>query len=84
MPAIATVKKRNRAPKTMLKHSSIVWVVVRHTATGDKRVSVVDNREHAMEMAEAVADEAARNYGRGSASVFKGCLTMSTKPEMPK
>jgi hypothetical protein len=66
------------APKRDHRHprKSTVYVVVRHTRSGDVRQGVIDSEQYAMEMAERVADEAARAYGEGSASVFKATLTL--------
>lgn len=81
-------KKSNKVAPPRKQRTFPVWVVVRHTRAGDHRIAVIDNkipynREHAMSMAEDIANEAAQNYGQGSASVYKGTLTLAVKPEMP-
>lgn len=67
-----------------MKRKFEVFVVVRHTRSGDNRVCVLDNREQAMSTAEDVADEAATNYGYGSTSVFKGTLMLKGTALQPK
>lgn len=79
-----TFRKRSRKvvpPST--ENTFNVYVVVRHTRAGDKRIAVVDDRDAAMRQAENIADEAAANYGHGSASVFKAILTLAKEAEQP-
>ena len=88
-------KTFNKASKKVVPSDKVrhfdVYVVVRHTRGGDdyKRVLFEKKypsgkaREHAMEIAEDIANDAARDYGQGSASVFKGSLTMANKAEQP-
>ncbi len=65
-----------------------VLVVIRHTRSGDQRQAVIDNRgqssvDYAMDRAQEIADEAARDYGFGSTSVFKGKLILEGEPLQP-
>lgn len=87
-----TIEKRSKVvvpPET--KRRFKVFVVVRHTRAGDEQRHVlrVDKykpggaRTLAFHFAEEIADEAARHYGQGSASVFKGTLTISKDAEQP-
>lgn len=66
-----------------MKKKGTVYVVVRHTRAGDKRVGVLDDREDAMHYAEGVASSAARDYGHGRASVFRATLTLTSKALKP-
>lgn len=61
-----------------------VFVVVRHTRSGDQRAAVLDNRDDAMHRAEGITDAAARDYGHGSASVFPATLTITGKAIRPR
>jgi hypothetical protein len=87
-------KKSTKVVEVSTKHTFPVWVVVRHTRAGDHRIAVYDDkgkdkdghnysRENAMSLAEDTAQEAANNYGHGSASVFKGKLIINKDCEQP-
>lgn len=76
------------APKRDVKHpeSSIVFVVVRHTRSGDVRCGVHDDEDVANERAESIAQDAANAYGSGHTSVYPARLTLlkpkpTTKPK---
>jgi hypothetical protein len=60
-----------------------VFVIIRHTRAGDKRVSIVDDRETAMQRAEELARLLALDYGHGRTSVFKATLTLHGKALKP-
>ena len=83
------VKKNKKKSITNNKKTFAVWVVIRHTRSGDQRIAIYDDnkkansRELAMERAEEVAQQAANDYGHGSASVFKGKLILSSIAEKP-
>lgn len=78
------IKKSDVIVKRSRKRSFPVFVVIRHTRSGDKRIGIYDNRSVAMDAAESIADEAARNYGYGAASVYSAKLILNAKPEMPE
>jgi hypothetical protein len=74
-------KTNDKKAKESTKKKFDVLVVIRHTRAGDQRIAVIDNRgqasiRYALDRAEEVADEAARDYGFGSTSVFKATLTL--------
>ena len=66
-----------------------MYVVVRHTRSGDKRIAVVSGaddaavKQRALEIAEDIATRAAYDYGQGSASVFRGRLTVEGEAIQP-
>lgn len=94
-------KKSNKIALKRRKRTFPVWVVMRHTRSGDQRCKVIDQyhytvtdpekqkteaartRGYAMEDAREIANEAAMNYGHGSASVYAGTLTINATAERP-
>ena len=68
-----------------------VMVVVRHTRSGDEQKQVLRVRDYrpggarelALSMAEGIANQACNDYGYGSASVFRGILTLAEEAEQP-
>lgn len=86
------VRKSTKVVPPEKKRKFAVYVVVRHTRAGDEQRAVlrVDKykddaacRSLALSYAEDIADEAALHYGQGSASAFKGVLTLAKEPEKP-
>lgn len=86
-PSLTRTHKGRRAS---MQRTQPVFVVVRHTRSGDKRVAVFDDdgtparQAVAMEHAEDVANEAAATYGSGATSVFRGVLTITGRALRPK
>jgi len=86
-------KKSDKVAPPRKQRKFPVFVVIRHTRAGDVRIEVYDDRDgdktpsysrtQAMNHAEAVANQAAQDYGHGSASVFRGTLTLAAKAEQP-
>jgi hypothetical protein len=79
---------KKRLPKNFTppdnKTSFDVFVVVRHTRSGDKRIGVYNEKDGAMMIAEEVAASAAADYGQGSASVFPARLAYTGEALDPK
>lgn len=84
-------KNRTRAGKKIVKTapkvdrlhpiSSIVYIIVRHTRSGDVRQGVFDDNGHACDVAERIAEDAANAYGYGSTSVYRARLTLLPRPK---
>jgi hypothetical protein len=83
MPTFELTSDTNNQP--VLTREFDVWVIVRHTRSGDQRIAIIDddgdNRQYVMDKAEEVAREAAQMYGQGSTSVFRGVLVLDQEPE---
>lgn len=77
-----------KAPKSKQKTFDVL-VIIRHTRAGDVRCAVYDYRnekciDYTMNRAEEIANDAARNYGYGSTSVYKAKLKLLGGPLQPK
>lgn len=76
MPLIA------RERPAVAEKSKTVYVAIRNTRTGPKRLGVFDNSREAHEVAQAACDEAAGLYGSASTDVFRARLTLIGKPQV--
>lgn len=61
-----------------------MYVVVRHTRSGDVLERIMKSREWAMQKAEQIASDAANNYGHGLTSVFPAKLVIGHILELPQ